>query len=290
MRKTLSYEIAKTIGKLVSLEESKHLGGDTNQPTRQEAARTGLGQLALAMQPYEDNVQEDNMGDATSGLQRDVAIAMNKSGLPTPLGGPDPSEQNPAFWGNPALNATVAHNQPGPPSYETGFVKPEDRRGTSASQTGASLGTAPDGPDISTISDPLLRKIFSESYAHYSEAVMGLAKLTNNDIVEAEKVLAMDFPLDDTYKAAMIQRISALEGANGWDSIRESIESPKGMTKKQFLEAKGCGCDCCDGGCGNCSCGGGCCKKCSCSKRKDERRQSVGSLIGEWFSNSPKRQ
>lgn len=353
MRKTLTSEIAKTIGKLVSLEESKtHLGGDNNQPTREEASRTGLGQLALAMNPtFEDNVNEDDtpentlhtyragsdhisvcgschnnqsvtkklnrqnatrvmrsemssdkvkndcdncngklrnytetvtedtMGDATSGLQRDVALAMNKSGLPTPLGAPDPSEQNPAFMGNPALNATVAHYQPGPPSYQDGMVKPQDRRGTSADQSGLAMGTAPDGPDISTISDPLLRKIFSESFKHYTEGLMWLVSATNKDLAEAEKVLAMEFPLDDTYKQAMIRRIKESDGSNGWPEIKESLQESTGVnarpTKRQFQEGKTCT-----------TCKGRKCNGKGCRKATDE---SVGQMIGAWFANSPKK-
>lgn len=254
---------ANMIGKLLSLQESKrHLFNDTDQPTRDEAARTGLGQIALAMQPEETgNVEEVvRVGDATSDLDQNVALAMNKSGVPSGIGSPDPSEASVAQAG-PNV-AYPAHNQPGPPSYVNGMVRPEDRRGTSATQTGKSFGTAPEGPDISTIGDPLLRKIFSESFKHYTEGLMWLTKNTANDIVEAERVLASEYPLDDMYKSAMKKRVqSYFEGANGWDTIRESVENQetkKRLSKKEFFEQK-------------------------------QETIPVGKLIGEWFANSSKK-
>ena len=69
--------------------------------------------------------------DATRQKDQDIALAMNKVGIPAPAGGvPAPNHGEFAMGTQDPMGADEpAHEQPGPGGQDSGMAKPEDRRG-----------------------------------------------------------------------------------------------------------------------------------------------------------------
>jgi hypothetical protein len=113
------------------LTETLYLGGNPTQPSREEAARTGLGRLALDMEPAFDNIPataEDGRGTYDGGsheVNKDPNTRVGEA-----FGDPKPDHGETAMGTqDPMGQDEPVHDQDRSVSYQDGMVKPADRRG-----------------------------------------------------------------------------------------------------------------------------------------------------------------
>jgi len=166
--------------------------------------------------------------DATRQKDMDIQLAMNKFGIPAPVGA-EPAGNNGEFsmgTQDPMGQDEPAHNQPGQPDQQFGMTRPEDRKGdnynagpgsqTSSEQGGLSDGNKPrfEGTVIEGFSDEDLIEMYIEVCGSIDEALWSLC-ITGIPLREAEAVLLGGDPITEGVMgklAGKIQQVSAKLG------------------------------------------------------------------------------
>ncbi len=223
--------------------------------TRDDAERSGLGRIALAMRPAIAATEEpklegeipvvpdvhtncDHCGhriqtegemtrtevegkkslhtecaktlglkEADGDVQSMLAHAKEYPGQIIPPGG-QPDERSAAALGTQDGSKAV-HNQ------EDAYAKggktlgmdiPADRRGSYAPTTNSYRGSAPDTPDIASLGDPQVKRIFIESHESYVDALSSFVKL-GLTLEEATHLLESDEQLTETIRKVMVRQI-----------------------------------------------------------------------------------
>jgi hypothetical protein len=174
--------------------------------------------------------------DATRQKDQDIAMAMNKVGIPVPAGGvPAPNHGEFAMGTQDPMGADEpAHDQPGPGGQDNGMARPEDRRGPSynagpGSQTQSEVGgVSPgsekkfEGTEFEGWSDEELVEAYLLLTGSLEEALWSLIT-TGVDLEEAEAALYAN-----EVNEAMFTKIGgAIKKAVGGDSQKRSPQDLK---------------------------------------------------------------
>ena len=220
MRKDLTRTNAELAQRLFNLQDNK---------AKQKRAALVEGTPTTAVTPDTD---------ATRQKDQDIALAMNKFGIPAPPGG-EPSQNNGEIGmgtQDPMGQDEPAHEQPNPGPEEFGMTRPEDRRGdnynagpgapTSSEQGGLDGEQKKhEGTEFEGFSDDEILEAYLLLCGSLEEAMWGLC-IAGIPITEIEDVFFNGAPLTE----ALFGRIGG--------AIKKAVGGSTGPEKRSPAQLK----------------------------------------------------